>query len=155
IVPAFADETAMLDGAPGRSLLEAVDARSIHSYRLAASVGDREPQQRILSLASGRIVACQRSTLPPAPDDRLGRVDGILCRRFLEFRPGEVVRGALDKLLGAGGGLVRAGGRRGWGATALADGRRRAPPPRPRDWWQQQFEAAGARHPVVRWRLTL
>src|SRR5262249_50777805 len=82
--PGFADETAMLDAAAGRSLLDAVDGRSICSYRLA---GDRDPQQRILSLASGRIVACQRSTLPPTPDDRPGRVDGVLWKQFLEYLP--------------------------------------------------------------------
>ncbi len=155
IVPAFADETAMLDATPARSLLEAVDARSIHSYRLAASAGHPEPQQRILSLASGRIVARQRSTLPPAPDDRPGHADGILCRQFLEYLPEDDVPWVLDRLFAAASGFVLAEVPQGPETIAIADGTRLAAPRRPRDWWRQQFETAGARHPAVRWHLTL
>ncbi|HTO84270.1 MAG TPA: ELM1/GtrOC1 family putative glycosyltransferase [Methylomirabilota bacterium] len=154
IVSDFANETAMLDAVPDKSLLAAVDARSIHSYRLAASADHSEPQRRILSLASGRSVACQRSTLPPA-DDRTARVDGVLCRQFLEHLPEDDVPWVLDKLFSAASGFVLAEVPRGPESIALADGTRLTAPRRPHGWWRQQFEAAGARHPAVRWRLAL
>ena len=151
----FADEAALLDAEPCRSLLEACDGRSIQSYQLVASTSDSETQQRILSLGSGRIVACQRSSLPPSRDDRYGRVDGILCRQFLEYLPDDDVPWVVDKLFADARGFVLAEVPLRAPPATLADGALLRALHRPSEWWADQFESAGARHLDVRWHLML
>jgi mitochondrial fission protein ELM1 len=153
--PDLLDDQQMLDREPYRSLVAAVDARSIQTYQLVSTGVVPDVPQRIVSLASGHSIACRRSMLPPALDDRTGGADGVLCRGFLEYFPDEDIPWILDRLFGDARGFVAAAVALDPAAATLADGTVLPVTRRSREWWLDQFEWASQRHPAVRWHLAL
>ncbi len=149
------DEQQMLDRGPYRDLVDAFDARSLHNYQLISSAPAPDVRQRIVSLSSGRSVVCQRSMLPPAPDDRAAPVDGVICRAFLEYLPEEDIPWVIDRLFALARGFVAVAISLDPAAATLADGTRLSVARRSREWWLDHLESASMRHPAVRWHLSL
>jgi hypothetical protein len=149
------DEQQMLDRGSYRELVDAFDARSLQSYQLISSAPVPDVRQRIVSLSSGRSVVCQRSMLPPAPDDRAAPVDGVICRAFLEYLPEEDIPWVLERLFAAARGFVAVAISLEPAAAVLADGTRLPLLRCSREWWLEHVEAASSRHPAVRWRVAL
>jgi hypothetical protein len=153
--PDLLDEQQILDRGPYRTLVDAVDARSIQSYQLVSAGAALDVQQRIVSLSSGSSVVCQRSHLPPGRDDRGGRADGVLCRAFLEYLPDEDIPWVLDRLFADARGFVAAAVALDPAPARFADGKHLPVTRRTREWWVDHFETASQRYPAVRWHLSL
>jgi len=153
--PELTDEQLLLDREPYRNLIDAFDARSVHSCQMVSSGGAPEVAQRIVGLSAGRSVACQRSMLPPLNEDRPGRVDGVLCRGFLEYLPDEDIPWIIDRLFTETRGFIAAAVALEPAPATAADGMRLPVSRRSREWWLHHFEQASLRNPAVRWHLSL
>ncbi len=136
-----------------RDLVARTDARTILDYGVGKGDEGYAAPGGSVTQYGAQTVTRYEPAFPPLADSPSERFDGVGCTEVLEYLPDEDVPWVIEDLFTHARRFVYATVTDASQTKVLPGGTQLRSRPRGRSWWYAYFEAAGARHPEVHWKL--